>query len=77
MKLTENVETYLQKKRAERSETIRKRNQEPNRRKKQTGWGKMADSGYGGLNRVNKIDLKDFLAAEQRNVEERVKKPKR
>ena len=37
----------------------------------------MADSGYGGLNKVNKIDLKDFLAAEQRNVEERVKKPKR
>lgn len=37
MKLIENVETYLQKKRAERSETIRKRNQEPNRKKEQTG----------------------------------------
>lgn len=35
-------------------------------KKKTKGWGKMVDTGFGGLNNLNPVDTKEFIKEEQK-----------
>lgn len=78
MSLTEKMEVYLKERRGEKSEKLRKKNSESGKDRTK-GWGKMVDTGFGGLNSMNhaydmvtvwqhEIDNKAFIAEEQRRI---------
>ncbi len=78
MKLTEKMEVYLKKRRGEKSEKVRKKNSESGKDRTK-GWGKMVDTGFGGLNSMNQphdtvtswqheMDNKAFITEEQQRI---------
>ena len=78
MSLTEKMEVYLKERRGEKSEKVRKKNSESGKDCTK-GWGKMVNTGFGGLNSMNhahdtvtswqhEIDNKAFIAEEQRRI---------
>ena len=78
MSLTEKMEVYLKERRGEKSEKLRKKNSGSGKDRTK-GWGKMVDTGFGGLNSMNhahdtgtswqhEIDNKAFIAEEQRRI---------
>ncbi|EOH93515.1 hypothetical protein BH747_09810 [Enterococcus villorum] len=78
MNLTEKVELYLKERRGKRSEKLRMKNLKSGK-KPAKGWGKMVDTGFGGLNSLThsseigkswsaEIDTKRFIAEEQKRV---------
>ena len=58
------LEGYLKYRRAKHSEKLRARNLKSGK-KKTKGWGKMVDTGFGGLNNLNPVDTKEFIKEEQ------------
>ncbi|MEN2275866.1 hypothetical protein AAH985_03985 [Enterococcus faecium] len=65
MDLMGRLEGYLKYRRAKHSEKLRARNLKSGK-KKTKGWGKMVDTGFGGLNNLNPIDTKEFIKKEQK-----------
>ncbi|ATU30197.1 hypothetical protein CDL00_07745 [Enterococcus faecium] len=47
------------------SEKLRAKNLKSGK-KKTKGWGKMVDTGFGGLNNLNPVDTKEFIKEEQK-----------
>ncbi|HCU83643.1 MAG TPA: hypothetical protein DGQ36_14670, partial [Enterococcus sp.] len=76
MNLIAKMEEYSQRRREEKSEKIRMKNLKTGK-KPTKGWGKMVDTGYGGLNSLTnsseiskyfsaESDIKGFIAEEQK-----------
>lgn len=78
MNLIAKMEEYSQRRREEKSEKIRLKNLKKGK-KPTKGWGKMVDTGYGGLNLLThsseiskyfsaESDIKGFIAEEQKRI---------
>ena len=78
MNLIAKMEEYSQRRREEKSEKIRMKNLKTGK-KPTKGWGKMVDTGYGGLNSLTnsseiskyfsaESDIKGFIAEEQKRI---------
>ena len=78
MNLIAKMEEYSQRRREEKSEKIRLKNLKTGK-KPTKGWGKMVDTGYGGLNALThsseiskyfsaESDIKGFIAEEQKRI---------
>lgn len=78
MNLIAKMEEYSQRRREEKSEKIRMKNLKTGK-KPTKGWGKMVDTGYGGLNSLThsseiskyfsaESDIKGFITEEQKRI---------
>ncbi|HFD3450464.1 TPA: hypothetical protein ACF3RE_002115 [Enterococcus faecium] len=65
MDLMGRLDGYLKYRRAKHSEKLRAKNLKSGK-KKTKGWGKMVDTGFGGLNNLNPVDTKEFIKEEQK-----------
>ncbi|HHK2097286.1 TPA: hypothetical protein ACQQMB_002041 [Enterococcus hirae] len=64
MNLIAKMEEYSQRRREEKSEKIRMKNLKTGK-KPTKGWGKMVDTGYGGLNSLtNSSEISKYFSAE-------------
>lgn len=78
MSLTEKAEVYFKVRRGKRSEKLRIKNLKSGKQPAK-GWGKMVDTGFGGLNSLThssevfrnwmvEMDTKRFIAEEQKRI---------
>ncbi len=74
MSLIDNVREYQQKKKLSHSTKLQKKNDELRANGVEPvkkGWGQMVNTGSGGSNQANPIDIKYDLAQQQKNIAEK------